>query len=519
MIRLGINKGLPYRPAQSDAIDFVRQSTKKVVCVNAPTGAGKSILAMESIDKPLYYLCSSIPLQSQIVEDFPELSLLKGRSNYPCPVYDTADNCNRPKKCPDCSYQQAKRAALSNPYTALNFHYFLTAANYTGFIKDSSKSFGLRNIIIDEADELESVLTNFIALQFRQEQLERLNIHVPLPKFQTSHKVVPEYIDSLYRAVGYESQSIASQVKSIVSDEMQGHRPDNRDLSILRKHTKLQRWAKRLEGLLDQPITPDAWVYYHDNISFTLKPKWLTRTMTDQYLLNHGSKFLIMSATLPAKPVLCNLLGLDYSEMDYIELDSPYAIDRRKIVYVGDYSLTHKDKPADSIIQESVARILALHPNEKGLIHSVSFKLAQTIAEVSHRMIVHNGQDKNSKYDEFINSTNGIFVSPSSLRGLNLVGDLCRFICFLKCPYLDMSDKLTNARLFSGRKGQLWFSAQAIQAIVQGSGRGVRNSDDYCQVYLLDSQIGKLLKTQTALWPMWYRQAIVYGIESSELPL
>ena len=48
--------------------------------------------------------------------------------------------------------------------TILNFYYFMYAANFT-------KEFQYRNIIIDEADDLESVLVGFISFEFTQRQV------------------------------------------------------------------------------------------------------------------------------------------------------------------------------------------------------------------------------------------------------------------------------------------------------------------------------------------------------------
>ena len=100
--------GLPakytqWRTDQGDCVDRVVGSGKKVFLLDAPTGAGKSLVGVASykrltiMDKVLdrmtddeeeqkyrcLYLTKTIQLQEQILGDFPA-AMIKGRKNYPC---------------------------------------------------------------------------------------------------------------------------------------------------------------------------------------------------------------------------------------------------------------------------------------------------------------------------------------------------------------------------------------------------------------------------------------------------
>jgi len=173
------------------------------------------------------------------------------------------------------------------------------------------------------------------------------------------------------------------------------------------------------------------------------------------------------------------------------------------------YILGRKHEIDEQVIRNSVYDILRAHPRDKGIIHCVSYKLANIIRPVSPRLIIHNGQDKNNCYEDFINSSNKVFVSPSSIRGLDLHDDLARFVVFLKVPFPDLSDIMTSARAYSAY-GDIWYSSQTIQAIVQGAGRGMRHEKDYCVTYILDGQIVRLLKSKSSLFPKWFREAIYF---------
>ena len=82
------------RPWQIDAVRQIRASNRKVTFLDAPTGAGKTLIAevmrqVWAFDKPFVgfdqaiYLCSTLSLQDQFMHDFPYARLIKGRSNYP----------------------------------------------------------------------------------------------------------------------------------------------------------------------------------------------------------------------------------------------------------------------------------------------------------------------------------------------------------------------------------------------------------------------------------------------------
>ena len=87
---------------------------------------------------------------------------------------------------------------------------------------------------------------------------------------------------------------------------------------------------------------------------------------------------------------------------------------------------------------------------------------------------------------------------------------MARFLITLKCPYLDLSNKRVYDRATrSGKIGSHWYKANAAQTIEQQVGRGVRNKDDYCEMYLLDSQIENLIYKHPTLFSEHFRNCIV----------
>src|SRR5690606_13138650 len=101
---LGVPLSLPgfvtdLRPHQAEAAEQIVEhfKTKSVVFLDAPTGAGKTLIG--EVVRQLVrsghhgprlaqclYVCSSKSLQDQILHDFSYAKVIKGRSNYP--TYD-----------------------------------------------------------------------------------------------------------------------------------------------------------------------------------------------------------------------------------------------------------------------------------------------------------------------------------------------------------------------------------------------------------------------------------------------
>jgi len=179
-----------FRPGQYEAAEKVADSEKPLFLVEAPTGSGKSLLAMTAFQMMRsrnlstgssrgVYLVSTKQLQDQIQEDF-DVPVLKGRSNYPCLKFPdlypevTSEICREylgDRTCEfehDCPYLIQKRKALKAPICVLNYPLFLTEANFVGAFS------GLDLIIADECDTIEEHLMSFVEVPITRRLLARL---------------------------------------------------------------------------------------------------------------------------------------------------------------------------------------------------------------------------------------------------------------------------------------------------------------------------------------------------------
>lgn len=107
----------------SEIIDAINRGYKYII-LEAGTGTGKSAIAatLSSIYDSSYILTVTKQLQNQYIEDFNNMSLVKGRKNFTCrrdmsltcegKCILEADPCENPKK--DCDYYIQKFKALNS---------------------------------------------------------------------------------------------------------------------------------------------------------------------------------------------------------------------------------------------------------------------------------------------------------------------------------------------------------------------------------------------------------------------
>ena len=160
----------------------------------------------------------------------------------------------------------------------------------------------------------------------------------------------------------------------------------------------------------------------------------------------------------------------------------------------------------------TIEKIVDKHKHEKGLIHTFNYEIRDAIMTINDdRLITHNTNDRQEQIDKFKESDKPlVMVSPSMERGVSLNDDLARFIISARTPYLFLGDEKVKARLYkSGRIGEYWYKSNAAQTLEQQVGRGVRSEDDYCEIYLLDSQIEKLISKNTKLFSQHFKDCVV----------
>ena len=510
----------PFRDEQKIALKFIGESTKKISVLAMPTGSGKSLTGMVAgASHPRFlYLCSSKILQRQLSHDFPEVEIMWGRNNFKCNLIPerTADSCiHSPERyyCPfrakkdrpeECDYAINKNRVLASSFQVLNYHYFLFESNYVGRFS------GYPIIICDEADSLESILAGFISLKFSKRVLDKLKIHEP--KFKTA--TAKEGLSS-WEAWAEESQDkIKRRLNRIFGSLETLDKQSDQYLWMMKEEAQLGTLLSRLKIFLahmDKDWILEINTNYNKQVNwYEFKPTWLNPDLTKEFFFKHGEQFVFMSATFPPKKILSKIMGIEFTDMDYLELPSSFPISTRPLILKRSGDLSYKSYKSDLPgMLKSIEEIISNHPNEKGIIHTVSYKLNQAIMDIDDpRFITHSPKDKDKQLLKFYNSSNGVFVSPSSSRGLDLPYGKCRFAIIPKAPFQSLGDKLVNKRVYSSQIGNYWYIADMAQEVVQATGRANRYADDYCKTYILDNKLIDSIINQGSLYPKYWKDGI-----------
>ncbi len=488
--------------SQKQIVHKLIESKKKVTMLSAPTGIGKSLccaMAAYMTAPTINYICSDKSLQHQLQEDFPEAEILQGRGNYICNLWERvfkrdedgditgrannvmADTCD--KKCDEyikdeipCNYYDQKKKVLASKFRILNTHYLLFEMNYAGEFSGNSL------LVIDEADTLDSIFTNFVSLQVTDYQLKKYDLREP--EFITK-------VESWVEWAGDTVIDLTSQLDKIKRNSIMGKEEE------IVKITKL---ILKIELFLT--LVQDDWIYNRHQTMHEFKPVWITAELMEKYLLKHAKRFILCSASLPPKTIICGTLQIPIHDCEYIEVSSVFDQANRRIIYQPTVSMSYKNRDNHYKMMDAIEEIINKYPDEKGIIHSNSYALSSKIMEIDNdRLISHTTGDKHEQLKEFLESDQPlVFVSPSSARGLSLNDEKGRFNIICKIPYLNLKDKMVAGRLYgSGRKGGIWYSSEAIQTIIQACGRCTRHHDDWSITYILDSDFSKIER----LLPKW----------------
>lgn len=524
--RLSKFRDKPFRLHQEDAINYIMGSDKLFTIVRAPCGSGKSLISMVCgvMNGTLTDLVGSKFLQEQIIKDFPEVRSIKGRVNYCCASdpFRTCDECLSTESHPcnkPCPYKSAKQKAIDAKYKVLNFQYMLSEIRFAGRFSGSNFS------IIDEADSLSDTLIQNVSLIFTERSLFRLGLEDgPSRKTVTAKDGISSWREFGQEAL-HRSKSIAGKINTEI-ESMDNDDPESK----LRKIREMKHFVHISEqcDIFLKSVDKDWKLeeiprYGSRQSQLIFKPVWITPELSHEFIFKHSQQWVLLSATYPPLPVLCKQLGIDIDDVYEGQIyDVPTTFDPEKApVYVWPVaSLGYDRMEAETPkIAKAVKKILDRHPGERGLLHCVSYKLGNEIIRLvgSPRLIMHNSDNRQEVINGFARNEShipddAVLCSPSSERGLDFFDDLCRFIIVCKAPYKNLSEKVTNARVYgSGRIGKDWFQADMMSGVEQMCGRGVRSITDYCSIYLLDEKINELYTSRPSLWSPNFQQQIYFG--------
>ncbi|KZX15909.1 bifunctional ATP-dependent DNA helicase/DNA polymerase III subunit epsilon [Methanobrevibacter cuticularis] len=517
------------REGQLEIISDINEAIEdgfKYIILEAGTGTGKSGIAttLSRMYESAYILTMTKQLQSQYANEF-GFPLVKGRGNFYCLQDDLDSTCDigtcktTPSSknffCPygvgknptlgateafedsfggpiffqsdeHCHYWQQKANSINSPITLMNYDYAILELNYV-------KHFAPRNLLIlDEAHNIENKLMRSMELNLYNKSLQN-----DIKKSITPNIVKQGDIKDWIMEV--------DAIKDAYNDIDIKDLPKNKAERINSTTRRLKQLKENLEK------EPKNWVIDPNEAGVSFKPLRVHQYAKD-YLFKHGEVCLFLSATILSHKMFSKWLGLKPQEVYHIKADSPFPPAKRPIELkiAGKMSANRVKYTAPKTLP-ILEEILKRHKNDKGLIHTNSYKCQEYITKKmpSGRLISHNSLNRERVLDHFEKSKDPlVLASPSMSEGVDLPYDKCRFQVIYKVPFPYLGDKQVNMRK---KRDQRWYAYKTVMTLMQAYGRGMRAEDDSCYTYILDGDIRMLFKSPMykSLVPEFFKEAII----------
>ena len=373
-------------------------------------------------------------------------------------------------------------------------------------VEDNHNYFA-NDILISNCHNLENVVVSYASLQFTKYFCEEvlklkwsINSRMTFTAFieWMKNTYVPRLLSEY---ASYKSQLELANTESFLTS--------NSGMSLMRKVDELEKQSESVTQCLNV-INEDEWVL---SISATedlvtvspLYPKNYTRPL----IFDLANKVLLMSGTILDKKTYCNNIGIPENDAEFISLDSPFKKENRPIfiVNVGSLSRNNIDKTLPNVVH-AIKELLDEHKNEKGIVHCGTYIISRYIEQHidSDRLLFHSTDDRQNILDFHLMSKEPtVLVSPSFTEGVDLYDDLSRFQIIVKMPFGYLGDNYIRTKM---EKIPGWYEYVTAKTLIQASGRSVRNVDDHCCTYILDSDMVWWYDKNNYLFPKWWKDAI-----------
>lgn len=558
------NHNIKARPQQIKVIDAIKENWDKFnyFALSLPTGVGKTYIATAIADsvQNAYMLTSTLQLQTQYEKSWDEIVNLKGRGNYVCNLNDNftvdAAPCSAQsdliKTCIQekiCAYYNQKEAALKAKAMITNPVYLLYST-HCGFAKEDSPWVKRSALIIDEAHNLENHLVSFAESDIDPVKLAD-DFGVDTAHFQFTGRPEEDYL------MVVEIMQVLQDMAEELAAKLENEFPQGNLLGINAKE-----WAKGFGGKvaekvkklnakiyqLDKAIQPLKIFFNTHSTPEELTRRWIVSKYNDknvlklapiygdflfkEYFKGLADKFIFLSATLGTKKEFTKELGIADKECFFIETDSPFKPELSPVIVMPSIKLS-KEAYATNVVKIGgiVDDILKLHPNQRGLIHSVTYDLQTQIfnrvtkanqkrllcrdMDILSGVVTPRGQyPKKYKNGELleIHETTGksfgsVLLSPSMMEGVDLHDDLSEFQIIIKLPWANLGD--IRVKVKSQLDGD-WYANKMWLNILQASGRSTRHETDTSVTYILDQNFRYFYDQWKGRLPDWFKTRLVF---------
>jgi len=517
------------REQQIEVLNMIKSSinnSKKFILLNAPTGSGKSYVAVMFMNWYLNYINSGAKfdiitnskiLQQQYNDEFNFICDLRGQSNYHCNKHNTdcrtgreLDKALKQPHCGDCPYDISKEIWSNGQASLTNFHLY---NSFTFFVPTTMVKRASNVLIVDEAHDFESVFCDFISVKlssriFKNYGMEERDIE------RYSHKL--SNIKTPFSFINFISNDFLPYIMGL-KEQFEDMLSEATQAKIRQIYAGFIEYidgaGERLGNLIkDYEKNSDNWALDITRsktleTELTIQPIWgnvyLNEMIWDKY-----DHVIFMSGSILDKDMFTYINGFDQKLTDYYEVDSTFSVNNRPLYFYKAGKMTYDQR--ESTFQNQVPvieKILKKYKDSRGVIHTTNYEIAKWVDESikDKRLIFHDSENRENQLNLMKKRKNGIIVSPSMVSGISLDDELSRFQIILKVPYPNISSNKVKSRQKTNKK---WYTWRTIVDIIQAYGRSTRSDTDWSHTYILDSSFGDLLRMNRDMFPKYFIDAI-----------
>ena len=511
------------RPEQVTALDALCSAIedgKKILVAELGTGVGKSAVAVclsrwmaaredppTGFQKGAVVLTSQKVLQDQYVKDFAEARDLRSAQNFPCsgPLGGTCGETWRVRKavgkahaatlqCTPCPYRIAKDEFALSQIGVTNYSYFLSEAVYAGELP-------MRQLLVlDEAHNVEDEVRRWSTVEISENEADQHKEVIPAggTDLDAMLWLRQNFKGKIEHRLGF----IGGRLQKMIGS---GQLLDKIVPRLAEENDRLDKRKCQINRLMEYggEVLVSRHVDREGKKSIRFQPVQVGG-LAHEILYSRATTTLLMSATILDKKIFSKCAGL--RDPAYVQVPTPFkaAAFGMRLRSVGKMSRPDIEKSMLNI-PRAIQQILKDNPNEKGIIHTVSYKIAQEVAKANNpRLLVQTcGEDREWILKRHLLSKDPtVMVSPAMMEGLDLRDDLGRFQVICKIPYPDMSDPIVK------KKDWDWYAWRTVRSLVQAAGRSVRSDTDWTRTYILDECFLDIMHRNGHLLPKHITEAL-----------